>query len=348
MGDTTYQEIENPQELLDINGCIIREGWARRPLFHYDRSLISVPVIKTKEWERFIIADDNAKWLIVASINNIASRMGYSITYVDYESRKVFNVIHKQKANDKNRLSQSSRIDDEHNYSCPDMRLALIRRANVRNVMLCAPRFEVCEAEKGIDARFMLRQDPYAQSFVTAESMSSSRKSFLLNEIISLIPVSGIFRRGNVTEQIKPDSVHAVIDWGRGRFSVRPMFKALFSNGKIGLSMLTRNCCAVALDGKIHLIEDVSTKFTEGGFSAKSKDGRLEISLKDGILQQRSSALQTFGCLQGSLTLENGRTITFSNMPGVFWRVSKHPSTLEKQTSGVRIKTLDSGSDHLD
>ncbi|MGX8681519.1 MAG: DUF2804 family protein [Spirochaetales bacterium] len=348
MGDEEYQEIENPQELLDINGCIIREGWARRPLFHYDRSLISVPIIRTKEWERFIISDDAASWLVVASINHIGSRIGYSITYVDLENRKVFNVHHKHTANDKNRLSQSSRIDDEHNYSCPDMRLAVIRRANIRNVLFCAPRFDICEAERGIDARFILNQDLYAQSFVTAESMSKNRKSFLLNEIISLVPVSGILRRGNVTETIKANSTHAVIDWGRGRFSVRPMFKALFCNGKIGLSMLSRRCCSVSINGKIHIIEDVTTRFTEGGFSAKSKDGKLDIALKNGIVQQSSSALQTFGCLQGSVTFENGKTITFSNMPGVTWRVSKHPSSLEKKASGVRIEALDSGSDHLD
>lgn len=348
MPERLYQEIENPQQLLDTNGCITCEGWARRPLFHYDRNLISTPAIRTKEWERFVISDDGARWLVVASINHIGSRIGYSITYVDFENNAVFNVNHKQKANNRNRLSQSPHIDDEHNYSCPDMRTAFIRRGEIRNILLCAPRFDICETEKGIDARFILNQDPYAQSFVTAEAMSKNKKSFLLNEICSLIPVSGIFRRGNVTEKINPDSTHAVIDWGRGRFSVKPMFKALFSNGTVGLSMLNRKRCAVAFDGKIHIIEDISTKITEGGFSAKSKDGRLDIALKKGILQQSSYALQTFGCLQGSVTLENGRTITISNLPGVTWRVSRQPSALQKKASGVRIKALDPGSDHLD
>ena len=323
MSDGIYQEIENPQELLDINGCIIQEGWARRPLFHFDRKHISAPAIKTKEWDRFIISDDGAKWLVIATVNHIGTRMGYSITYVDFEKRTVFNVRLKNRANEKNKLSQSSHMDDEHNFSCSEMRTAFIRRGNTRNIMLCAPKFDVNKAEKGINARFILNQDQYAQSFVTAEALSKNRKNFLLNEICSLIPVSGILRRGNDIETIIQDKVHATIDWGRGRFSTKPMFKALFSNGSIGLSMVNRNCCAVSMDGKIYIIKDISTKLTRNGFTAKSADGRLNLTLKDGILFQGSSALQIFGCLQGSVDLEDEKTVDVSNMPGVTWRISK-------------------------
>jgi len=316
MSDGIYQDIENPQELLDINGCIIQEGWARRPLFHYDRKLISVPVIKTKEWDRFIISEDSSKWLIIATVNHIGARMGYSITYVDFEKRTVQSVRHKHRANEKNKLSQSSHVDDENNFSCPEMRTAFIRRADTRNIMLCAPKFN-------LDARFILNQDQYAQSFVTAESLSKNRKNFLLNEIYSLIPVSGILRRGNDIENISPDKVHATIDWGRGRFSTKPMFKALFSNGRVALSMVNRNSCAVFRDGKVYLIKDISTKLTRNGFTAKSADGSLSLTLKDGIPYQSSSAMQIFGCLQGSVTLENEKPIDVSNMPGVTWRISK-------------------------
>ena len=322
MPEEAYQEIENPQELLDINGCIVREGWARRPLFHYDRKLISVPVIKTKEWDRFIVCDDDAKWMVVASISQIGARMKYSLTYVDFESRSFSMVNHKHGANEKNRLSMSSHIDDEHNYSCPDMRTAFIRRGSIRNLVLSAPRFNVNNEEYGIDARFILNQNPYDQAFVTAESLSRNRKSFLLNEIYSLIPVSGIFRRGNVTEEIKQDKVHAVIDWGRGRFSTKPMFKALFSNGSVGLFMLSRDRCAVSRNGKIHVVEDISTRLNKNGFNAKSKDGSLDITLKNGMRHKSSSAVQIFGCLQGSVTLD-GKTITFSNLPGVTWNITK-------------------------
>ena len=323
MSDGIYQEIENPQELLDINGCIIQEGWARRPLFHYDRKFISVPVIKTKEWERFIISDDGAKWLVIATVNHIGARMGYSITYVDFEQRSVSSVRHKHRANEKNRLSQSSHVDDENNFSCPEMRTAFIRRGNTRNIVLCAPKFDVKKAEKGIDARFILNQDQYAQSYVTSEALTKNRKNFLLDEIYTLIPVSGIFRRGNEIETILPDKVHATIDWGRGRFSTKPMFKALFSNGRVALSMINRNCCAVSIDGKIYMIKDISTKLTRNGFTANSADGRLNLTLKDGIPLQTSSALQIFGCIQGSVTLENEKPIDVSNMPGVTWRISK-------------------------
>ena len=101
------------------------------------------------------------------------------------------------------------------------------------------------------------------------------------------------------------------------------MFKALFSNGTVALSMINRNSCAVFRDGKVYLIKDISTKLTRNGFTAKSADGRLDLTFKDGIPFQSSPAMQIFGCLQGSVTIGNENKINVSNMPGVTWRISK-------------------------
>ena len=314
-------EIERPQELLDCNGCIIQDGWARRPVWHFDRKLVCHPLVNIKEWDRYLITDDAGKWLIITIANQIGKKAVHSITYVDFESRSVFNLKKKHGAGEKSILPQSTTTDYESGFSCSEMRTAFIRRGDVSNIMLCAPYFDIQGFGKGITARFILDHNPDVETYVTAHALSRSRKSFLLNGVSTCIPVHGILRRGDQTDEIVQSNVHAAFDWGRGKFTTKPMFKAIFNSGTFGLCMTDTSSCALFADGRIHIVDDVSIEFSEKGFSVRSKDGRLEISLENGICRQDSSALQVFGSIQGTASFGKGREVRFDNVPGVSWRI---------------------------
>lgn len=315
------KEIDTPQELLDSLGCVIQEGWARRPLWHLDRNLVSLPHVLIKDWDRFIISDDNGKWLVISSASRIGTRTIYSIVYVDLENRKIYDCIRKKKASSRTQLPQSSDIDYEINYSCPEMRTSFIHRDNIRNLLMDVPDFDIQSLGKGIDARFILRQAPDSETFVSVTTLSKSGRSFLLNEISAPIPVRGILRRGDLTVEIVPADVHAVFDMGRGRFATQPMFKAIFNKGTAGLSMVDEKSCAVSCNGKLHVITGIRTEHTDDGFSVRSRDGSLKFCLKNGMIRQNSTITQLFGSISGHAALEDGTELDLDDMTGVAWIV---------------------------
>ena len=315
------KEIETPQELLDSSGCVIKEGWARRPIWHLDRKLVSLPHVLIKDWDRFIISDDNGKWLVVSTVSRIGTRSVYSIVYVDLETGQVLDCVRKKKASTKTQLPPSSDIDCEINYSCQEMRTAFIRRDNIRNILICVPDLEIPGQGKGIDARFILDQNPDCETFVSVSSLSKSGRSFLLNEISTSIPVHGILRRGDRTDEMVPSAVRAIYDMGRGRFATRPMFKAVFNNGKAGLSMVDNNSCALSVNGKLHVVTGIRTEYSDDGFSARSRDGKLVLSLENGIIRHNSDIKQLFGSICGHASLEDGTELDLDRMTGVAWIV---------------------------
>ena len=315
------KETDTPQELLDPLGNVISEGWARHPVWHLDSNHVSLPHVLIKNWDRFIISDDSGRWMVVSSAGRIGTRAIYSIVYVDLERRQVFDCIRKKKAVSSFRLPQSSDVDYEINYSCPDMRTTFIRRNDVRNILLCVPDLDIPGLGKGLDARFILNRNPDNETYVSASSLGRSGKSFLLNEISTSIPVHGILRRGNLTEELISSDVHAIFDMGRGRFSTQPMFKAVFNRGTAGLSMIDENSCALFADGKLSVITGIETEHTEDGFSSRSMDGRLKVNLKNGIRRQNSNIAQLFGSICGKASLDNGTKLDLDGMTGVTWIV---------------------------
>ncbi len=315
------KEIDSPQELLDSLGCVIQEGWARHPLWHLDRNLVSLPHVLIKDWDRFIISDNCGKWLVLSSASRIGTRNIYSIVYVDLENRKIYDCVRKKKASSRTQLPQSSDMDYEINLSCPEMRTTFIRRNGIRNLLFGVPDIEIPSLGKGIDARFILDQDPASETFVSVSTLSKSGRSFLLNEISTPIPAHGILRRGDKTDEIAASDVHAVFDMGRGRFATQPMFKAIFNKGTMGLSMVDEKSCAVSCNGKLHVITGLRTGHTEDGFSVRSKDGGLEFSLKNGIIRRNSIITQLFGSISGHAALEDGTEIELDGMTGVAWIV---------------------------
>ena len=52
-------EVTNEQQLLDENGKIAEPGWARRPVWKYDRSRIKSPAFRIKEWDYYLVMNED-------------------------------------------------------------------------------------------------------------------------------------------------------------------------------------------------------------------------------------------------------------------------------------------------
>ncbi len=318
-------EIEKPLELLNADGCLIQDGWARHQYWNYDRHLVALPNMMLKEWNRFLIIDRSARWIVLASASQIGGKAVYYISYADLSTGLFLQEKKKIRANNNTRLPMKSDQDDDVGFSCNEMRVAFMRKGNLNNIMLSAPSFGFPNLGKGIDARFELRHNPEKQQYTSANALSKSRKSFLLNEIDTCIPVNGIIRRGEVTEKItEDDGVFAVMDWGRGRFTSKPMTKALFcgmtADSSVGISITTADRCALTIDGVTHVFSGLKIRESKDGLIFEAKGLKVEFALQNAVKNEDMH----FGIIAGTCELNDGRKLDLNGIPGIVWQISKN------------------------
>lgn len=75
-------EIVRPGDLLDSNGALRECGWAKRPLLAYDRTAVRAHLLRIKEWDYYLIYDDEVGVALTVDDNGY---MGlFSASYLDF------------------------------------------------------------------------------------------------------------------------------------------------------------------------------------------------------------------------------------------------------------------------
>ena len=78
-------EISTPIDLLDAQGHITTEGWARHPLWHYDRSAIHAPNWRIKEWDYFSVLSADQKFGLTLTMSDLGFAGMFAICFLDFE-----------------------------------------------------------------------------------------------------------------------------------------------------------------------------------------------------------------------------------------------------------------------
>ena len=82
-------EVKTEQPLLGKNGRIIEEGWARRPLWRYDRKAIKGGSLVIKEWEYWAIVNQSQGYALTATISDLGYAGLMALSYIDLKRRQV-------------------------------------------------------------------------------------------------------------------------------------------------------------------------------------------------------------------------------------------------------------------
>ena len=70
-------EVKEKQALLNEQGHIIEEGWARFPVWNYDRTKIKASAFKIKEWDYYSITNSKELW----SLNTTMADLGFGALF---------------------------------------------------------------------------------------------------------------------------------------------------------------------------------------------------------------------------------------------------------------------------
>ncbi len=331
-------EVFQKQPLLNKEGRIIEEGWARFPVWVYERSKIKSNFLKVKEWDYYLIHNIEDKWFVSATISDLDYAGLMSISFIDCKNN-CYNQSEVLKFLTRGKLGLSSSTTDD-NYVCfsnEKIRLTFIK--NKDEILL-----SLASSELDLDANFEIKIVPFSESVNIATSWKENRRAFYLNEKKNCMRTSGRLRIKEKDFNVSPENTFTTLDWGRGRWtrentwywgSGSGILKSSLFGFNLGYGFTDRSPAsenAIFYNNKIHKIEDVIFNIPDNYMDKwyiSSSDGRFEAdffpsvdrtsNIKNIIAQ--SSQHQVFGSFYGKAVLDNGEVLDFNDFTGFLEKV---------------------------
>lgn len=333
-------EVTKKQQLLNRKGLIVEEGWARRPVWEYDRSRIKASKIRIKEWDYYALTSIKGQWSVALTISDLGYGALFAIAFIDLKLAKSaqadsmkFFTFHKTG------FVPSSTEDHQVTISNENLRIAFIKKGDKRHLVFGAPQLVLPDGSVGIDGNVTLTQGADLESMNIATSWEKKRKAFYLNEKVNCMSASGSIRFGNREEVLEEGDVWGVLDWGRGRWTYTNRWFWGSGSGlvdgvpfgfNIGYGFSDRSPASenvVFYNGKIHKLEEVDFGIPASSYMEPwhmtSSDKRFEMTFspkvdrysKTDLLLIKSVQHQVFGYFNGTVVLDDGKVLQVKDFP---------------------------------
>lgn len=270
--------------LHNVNGRLNSCGWMSAPLLRYDRSRVKGARLRLKEWDRYLINDDEyALWVTVANFG--------LITLV---SARVTNLVHPSSHAVSLILPPLGR-----HLTLPANSVGGITEfENRRGRFLCRARND----ERRIIARFdefldgeslaidALLDRPPQESLSNVIAWPEDEKSFLYHRVVPAMRASGSFKVGRRVHGFSPTRSFGLFSWNRGIVPYENEFRLAVAQGwqdgrggcecdthKVGLQLVcgmderhaTQN--AFFLDGRVVKLGQVAIDIPSADAPADAK-----------------------------------------------------------------------------
>lgn len=333
-------EVTKPTELLDADGHLVEEGWARKPFWRYNRTKIRATALRIKEWDYYYVISHDQKCGITFTISDLGYLGLYSVAWLDLANGT------SAQSDDMRFMplgstgfppeSDGGRISRES----AKMKIAFSSEGPKRRISLSCPGFVAPDGAKGLTAELELKQDMDADSMNIATSWAENRRAFYYNRKINCMPASGTVTLGGKTHVFSPEDSFGGLDWGRGVWTYKNRWywgsASGLLNGKpfgwnIGYGFSDRSPASENMifhDGKAHKLGEVSFHIDTSNYLAPwkftSSDGRFEMDFQPAVDRHSSTSFlvlksvqhQVFGYFTGKVTLDSGEVLTVDKFPG--------------------------------
>jgi len=338
-------EIKTPLELLGDDGRLVEEGWARQPLWHYDRSKIAASALRLKEWDYYYILSHDGGYGITFTMSDLGYLGLFSVAWLDLVSGKVAQTQDMTFLPlGKTGFSEGSE-EAELRHVGANLTIAFSIRKGERRIRASCLDFVAPDGSKGLEADLLLVQPPDADSMNIATSWKENRKAFYYNRKINCMPASGTVRLGSRSYGFKPETAFGGLDWGRGVWTYKNRWYWGSASGlldgvpfgwNIGYGFSDRGPASENMlfyGGRAHKLEEVSFRIPGGPAGAldylapwkfESSDGRFEMEFQPLVDRSSSTDLlliksiqhQVFGYFTGQVILDDGRPLKVERFLG--------------------------------
>lgn len=319
-------EVTVEQQLLNAEGRIQEPGWARRPVWKYDRSMIRFPKFRIKEWDYYLVMNGDYGAAFTLSDDGYFGLQSVSFLNLKEKWEHTETILNPFPLG-KMKLPSSS---DQGITSYKDSRLRLEFRVEKNRRMISCD-FKDFYMGKPFYCEITLDQ-PVMDSLVIATPWEGE-KAFYYNRKINCMPAEGYMAFDDVTYWFDQKNDYGTLDWGRGVWTYDNTWYWGSGNGTIGgrpfgfnigygfgdTTAASENI--LFYNGKGHKLDDVEFHIPEDDYMKPwrftSSDGRFEMEFQPVLDRSASmSALvvsteqhQVFGKMSGRAILDDGTFI---------------------------------------
>ncbi len=329
------KELVNTVDLLDSKGRPARPGWARKPLWRYNRTDIKAARYRIKEWDYYCILSQNR------GISLTVSDMGYmgfiGLTILDFEqkqetSRSIITPFPMGRW----KLPQTS-ASGEVSVTRKRVHLVFSTSSGTRTLRFSWKNFLPA---KDLSGEIILVEEKNSDSITVATPFPGTPHAFYYNQKINCLKAEGSFIFGGKKTVFSGGDSFGVLDWGRGVWTYENRWYWGSASGRAGgkpfgfnigygfgdLSTHSEN--ALFYNGKLHKLNRIKFDIPESSYLLpwhfSDNEGRFEMDFtpildrasKTDLLFLKSDQHQVFGRFSGKAVLDDGTALEIHNLIG--------------------------------
>ncbi|MBR5260449.1 MAG: DUF2804 domain-containing protein [Eggerthellaceae bacterium] len=206
-GETWYDE---PIDLHDEQGNLTARGYAISMLIKYDRARIKASKMRIKEWDYYLINDDD--YAIALTLNDMGYLGMISASFLDFNTGafKTSTVLTPFPLGKFNMPSTSAEGLSEFENKQVRMRL---KAASGARRLECV--FKKFDGDEELSLDIVLDREP-KDSMVIATPWAEDPSAFYFNQKIIAMRAEGSFTKGSLKHCFSPETSFGLLDWGRG------------------------------------------------------------------------------------------------------------------------------------
>lgn len=325
-------EVTKRQPLLREDGSLTEPGWSKKLLQQYDRSRIKAPKFRIKEWDYYLVLNEEFAGAFTISDDGYIGLQSVSLLNFK-EGWEHTETILNPFPMGRFALPPTSEAGDT---SYRDKRLQM------RFLVSKGQRRIVCDFDRFYDGKpfscDILLHQPEMDTMVIATPWKEKKTAFYYNQKINCMRAEGTMQYDGRTYTFAPETDYGTLDWGRGVWTYDNRW--YWGSGNMTVDGVpfgfnigygfgdTRAASENMLfyGGICHKLEDVTFHIPEGGYMKPwkftSSDGRFEMDFTP-VLDRaaKTSALvivtdqhQVFGRMSGRAVLDDGKVIEVKDM----------------------------------
>ncbi|MCF7915315.1 MAG: DUF2804 domain-containing protein [Spirochaetaceae bacterium] len=220
-------EVSQEMELLREDGRIVREGFARRPVWRYRRGGVRAPWWRIKEWDYYAVIDQARGVGVTITFSDLGYAGLIALCFVDVK-HGLFRQVDTLKPLTRGKLGLAEDVDAPHVLEYVDKTLSvrLERTGNERRLAFSDAGGSAGSGGKAgagarLEGEIVLHQPPEQERIAIATSWAKKRTAFYYNQKINCMPAQGWMRAEGDEYRFSPETSFGVLDWGRGRWTYR-------------------------------------------------------------------------------------------------------------------------------
>jgi len=333
------REITTPCPLLDNDGRITNEGWARYPYWDYRREDIKASRFRIKEWDYYMVFSHRGRFGLSFTLSDLGYLGLGAICFFDF-NRGYYHQVAAMTVLPLGSLGlpAAEAVSGDISFRKKQVSIKYTVTTGYRTISFSCPDLRDAEGNQGISGVIVLEQPQHLERTVIATSWKENRLAFYYNQKINCLEARGTFTIGAKIYQFDPEVDMGSLDWGRGVWTYRNTWYwaslSTVHHGKplglnLGYGFSDRSPASentIFYDGRIHKLEEVTFHFNPDNhlepWHFTSSDNRLDLTMEP-ILDRRSNfdfkliksiQHQVFGTISGWVILDSGQRIELKDV----------------------------------